>query len=376
MGFRGRRAATWCGFVALAALACLPTAVHAGRVLSAVTGLNPGDLVVADFSNERLIRVDPLTGTQTLVASGGTGAGSLDGGPSGLAILNGPLGQPTTGRIFVANQATSSGNTNPYAIVQFDWDGVTATSSNLTSGNFLQPGSVTLGPRDVAFDNNGNLISINRGFGSGNRNLVRINPATGAQSLLATINTMSDPAAVAVDPGTGNIYVGGIDGVITRVDGVTFAQTVVGSGSVGSGTALGQIAGLAFDANGNLIIGQLGQQNIVRLDLNTLNRTLVGSMGFPVSDLTIGEDGTIWAIRSTSANGGLFSVDPITGVPTLVSQGDLFDDAGTVLNGIALFAPLPAIPPPLAPEPGTWLLFAITLGSLGGWTWWRRRRLG
>ena len=40
--------------------------------------LRPGDIIVADISANAIIKVDPLTGAQTIISSGGSFVGALD----------------------------------------------------------------------------------------------------------------------------------------------------------------------------------------------------------------------------------------------------------------------------------------------------------
>ena len=68
---RGRR---W--FLTLAGLVVLLT------IAAPAVAQNPGDLVVVDFDAAAVIRVDPVTGTQTVVSSGGNFVG-----PAGIAVV-------------------------------------------------------------------------------------------------------------------------------------------------------------------------------------------------------------------------------------------------------------------------------------------------
>jgi streptogramin lyase len=63
-----------------------------------------GNLYIADYNNNRVVRVDGLTGILTLVAGAGTGGDTGDGGPASLAAVNGPLGlaMDSAGNLYIS----------------------------------------------------------------------------------------------------------------------------------------------------------------------------------------------------------------------------------------------------------------------------------
>src|SRR5262245_34163909 len=91
--------------------------------------------------------------------------------------------------------------------------------------------------------------------------VVKTDPASGGQTLIATGGSFRAPAGLTLD-GNGNIIVtdAGLGGVI-KVEPSTGAQTVVSSG--GNLVAPG---GVAIDANGNLLISDAGCRCILKVD--------------------------------------------------------------------------------------------------------------
>lgn len=175
-----------CGFLlAMTCICCVP---------AAAVQLEPGDLVVVDAGSAapavpaRVIRIDPDSGAQQLVASGG----------------------------YLAE---------PFAI---------------------------------AFEPAGTLLVADDG-GSGAAAIVRIDPATGNQSLLGD----ETPVGIAVDPDTGEVFfTDGFDAGVLVVDPSTGVTT-----PVASGPPLDFTQSIAVGVDGQLYVADLGVAwGIVRVD--------------------------------------------------------------------------------------------------------------
>ena len=195
-----------------------------------------GQIVVSDSG--RLIRINPKTGIQTLIAT--NRRGSL-GYPFGMALSQ-------SGAILVANL---------HAIIQVNpVNGQIRTVS--TGGNFVYP-------LDVAVAANGQLLVLNIAFPS---QIVRVNPQTGAQHVVSQGGYLKNPQAITV--ADNDIYITDVAtadgnfgiGRILRVDGQTGNQAVVSTG----GYLVGPV-GIAMDANGQLIVGDPYTVNPQSLDL-------------------------------------------------------------------------------------------------------------
>jgi streptogramin lyase len=222
------------------------------------TVLAVGDLIVSDQNvtgtsnpDGRIIRVDPTTGTQTLIASG---------------VL---LADPTAAA--------------------------------------LEP-SGTLIVADVNAQGDGALI--------------RVNPVTGAQTLLSSENLMHSPIGVGVGP-TGQIYVaqqggaGRLPGLL-RVDPVSGAQTAFSLGG------LFRVAGnIAFASSGDLLVSDAqarggGVGAVIRVNPVTGAQSFVstGPLEFPFG-IAVEPDGQI----IVSEGGRITRVDPVTGASSVLSSG-------------------------------------------------------
>jgi hypothetical protein len=113
-------------------------------------------------------------------------------------------------------------------------DPVTGAKTVVAGGGLLSPEHKAVG---VAFAPDGDLIVVHRTAG-----LIRVNPATGAQSIQSQGGHFRDPWAIAIDKNTGFIYVAdsGYDndrpaineaGKIIRVHPASGAQEIIASGS-------------------------------------------------------------------------------------------------------------------------------------------------
>ena len=229
---------------------------------SAVT-LNPGDILVADLNAfggpGAIFRVDPTTGAQTIVSSGGSFTG-----PAGIAIT-------PSGDLLIAN----------------------------AGGPVPAPGSI-----------------------------IRVNPATGAQTTVSSGGYLLNPVCLAI-AADGALFVGDLDGGIIRVDLATGAQTLV-SGPRGPGAIViapngDVLAGFnAIDANGDLLATDFGGRRIIRVD-PTSAETVISSGGSLVApnSLAIAANGDVFVVDQ-GAN-AVIRVDPISGAQTVVSSGGFFD---------------------------------------------------
>lgn len=159
-------------------------------------------------------------------------------------------------------------------------DAVTGDKTVISDGGFLGPEWMTVG---AALSLDGDVIVVHRING-----LIRVNPISGAQSILSQGGLFRDPWAIAIDKQTGYIYVAdsGYDngrpvneaGKIIRVDPNTGAQTLIAAGSpctlfpagvacvntTSAGSYLSHPYGIAIDYTGvpgTLIVADMGSFN-------------------------------------------------------------------------------------------------------------------
>lgn len=244
-----------------------------------------GSLIVADlgtpctFEDEetpcpadgRLIRVDPLTGNQSLVASGDQ---LVD--PAGVAV--GPAGQ-----LWVADNLDPDGSGR---IIRVD----PSTGGQTT---VAEDGLLDL-PFGIALERDGNLVVTNRmepgripSVCTPAGTVVRVDPETGAQDEVANADHIAWPLGLAV----------AADG------GLVVANECAGGAGL---VRVDPLAGSQSDITGN------GDQDV----LVTPERVAFDPAGaLLVSDFNLGPD----------EDGGIARVDPETGTQTLVRAGELFN---------------------------------------------------
>jgi DNA-binding beta-propeller fold protein YncE len=232
------------------------------------------DLGVPDLKDGAVIRVDPLTGRQSLVSSGGE---FFD--PAGIAVA-------PDGRLYVVDNRAPD---NDGAVIAVDPR--TGEQTLVTQGNQLDL------PFGIAIERSGSLVVTNRlqrgEPGAGCLPLgrvVRVDPASGAQQLVAQGLVLGDiawPLGVAIAP----------DG------GIVVANECAGGAGL---VRVDPFAGLQIDLTWN------SPQDV----LETPERMAFDPGGaLLVSDYNVGPDG----------DGGIVRVDPDTGAQTLVRAGELFN---------------------------------------------------
>jgi sugar lactone lactonase YvrE len=237
-----------------------------------------GSLLVADMGqlctpqqprcadDGRIIRVDPLTGRQSLLAGGPP---LVD--PAGLAVA-------PNGDVYVADnfEADDGG-----AVIRID--PATGAKTLISEGNLLDL------PFGILVDRDGSLVVSNRVVptrclpGLPGR-LVRVQPGDGSQQLVSQGGLFRYPLGVALD-GAGRIVFAnecGPNGLLRVISEVTQSP-------------------LTPNGDGDLLV--------------TPERLALAPDGdFLVSDWSLGD-----------GDGGIVKVDAETGVQSLVRQGDLFN---------------------------------------------------
>jgi len=291
-------------------LAFVPAAV-------AVT-LAPGDLVVSDpnetfggpggyppLGSGRIVKVDPTTGAQTLVSSGGL----LDG-LWGIAI-------EASGHIIVTDMAHPIYGGAPEIIRV---DPATGAQTLVSAGGLL------VRPRGLAIDAAGDILVADPSSG-GTGAIIRVNPVTGAQSVVTSGGFVQYPAALTLDA-AGDMYVAaaGTVGVsVVKVDPATGAQTLISPGGLRCWTG-----GIAVNAAGRIFVSEIYFYNgVFEIDPVTgAQGVLTAGYPFqdpwdvavePAGDLILADGNWFWP-------GRVIRVDPCTGAKTLVSQGGLLVD--------------------------------------------------
>ena len=224
-----------------------------------------GDLYALQYpsyGNGAIVQVDPFTGNQTLISSGG--------------LLFAPVGMvlDTDGDLYVTNLATGVGGASPGDVVRVD--PATGTQTVVATGGTGQLDN-NMGPLAVA--PGGNLY-VETYTNSGTGAIVALDPVHGTQTLIASgghLQFLQAGIAVAAD---GSIYVandngGGVAPNIIRIDPTTGAQTVVSSGGY-----LNTPGQLLVGANGMLFVADAGLQGgIIRINPASGQQGIVSAQG-------------------------------------------------------------------------------------------------
>jgi len=224
-----------------------------------------GRIYVADTGNCRVARMDNITGANWTTL-GTCGSGSFSN-PYGVA-------NDATGRIYVAD----TGNNQIVRVDSMTGTNWTTLKTDPTGVNMLA------GPRGVAFDAAGRIYIAD----TGNNRVVRVDDMTGANWTMLTSNTAGtvnyqSVYGVALDP-AGKIYVADtLADQVVRVDDMTGANRTT-LGGPGIGNAVGYFSnpyGLAVDPlTGAIFVADTQNGRIVRSsDMTTLNWSSYGSYG-------------------------------------------------------------------------------------------------
>jgi streptogramin lyase len=222
-------------------------------------------------------------------------------------------------------------------------------------------------PYDVATDNNGNIVVSD----TGTMRIVRVNPATGQQTVLADLvenpalgvpfgidvdgrgrifvanssvivclnkgkveplpkGLLQVPLDVTVGP-DGHLYVADAGAGLVRINLNTKRQTVIAG--IGGTSLLQQPTGIAVDGNTAYVVDG-GGHSVVAVDLATRTQTTVSDLLTTPVGIALVPDGSIMVSDPDACdlNGGIFTIGA-DGIPNEVARGydDLVNARGIVL---------------------------------------------
>ncbi len=262
-----------------------------------------GNLYIADWQNNRIRKVDVVTGVITTVAGNGTAGFSGDGAAATSAMLKGPTGVvvDTAGNLYIADQAN-----NRVRKVDVGTGVITTIAGNGTAG-FSGDGAVATSaamysPTDLAFDGAGNLyIAYNANnrirkvaAGTGIITTVAGNGTAGfsGNGGAATSAALNQPAGIVID-GAGNLYIADVannrirkvatgTGIITTYAGNGTAG-FAGDGGAATSAQFSTPARVTLDKAGNLFVADQGNNRVREIFAATGIITTVagnGTQGF------------------------------------------------------------------------------------------------
>ena len=277
---------------AVVATACLAAPAAAVKLKS-------GDLVVSDTrypsatplnGQGAIFQVNPGSGAQTVIAQAGNFAEPEDvevlGNGQLIVADKGENGQPAptlNGKVIRVNPA----NGTQVVVAQ--------------NGSMFNPTAITVAPNGLIFVADRGPSSV---AATADGRVIRIDPKTGAQTIVADAGQLNEPRGITISPYDGTIYVidNGDDQFI-KIDPVTGAQTVVplllpvttgqhmdfeasrnrilladASGSVfdinpfsgdtvrlANDVILGGAGGIARELSGGIVVAERGPNRVVRV---------------------------------------------------------------------------------------------------------------
>ena len=216
-----------------------------------------------------------------------------------------------------------------YAQVPGTLYGTTGSSSNelitidpsTGTGTLVTPISGTLGGvTEIEFRDDEVLFGT---VGGGLLEVVTIDPLTGVATVIGLHSPFAAVAGLDFDNGgnlLGALYEPSVTTDLVTIDQTTGASTVVGTMFPGG---VDRVPGLTFDTGGTLygVVHQAGPSSLYTINPTTGVPTLVGPIGFDkVGAIEFGPDGILYGgVGSNVTNAGaLISIDPSTGAGTLI----------------------------------------------------------
>jgi DNA-binding beta-propeller fold protein YncE len=301
--------------------------MSAARSASAVT-LNQGDVIVLESYPSRIVKIDPTTGQQTLITS----------------AISDPLTEKVEyapwGKLYAVTRNGSTGS-----LLEID-----PSTGNVTT---VSTGQYFINPRGLDFTSTGDVIVIDSGSTYFQGSAVRVDIATGQQTLLFSNYNQYGVWDGAVAP-NGDLYVISPQGPLAKYNG-TFANVAYLGGN-----------GITFaDAHHLISVATYGTGYIAQTTLPTGQVTTITSGGLLDNPLDVAVDrGTGSIYVANFDNPSIVKVDPISGMQSLLSSGGLL----TAPTGITV------VQNAVVPEPSTGMLLLCALGLLAAARCGCRRR--
>ena len=253
-----------------------------------------GNIYFSDFANNRVRKINS-SGTITTIAGNGVASSIGDGGLATSASVNGPAGlaKDAVGNIYIAEYYG-----NKIRKINIS-TGIITTVVGTGIAGFLGDGASAIsarinGPVGIAFNNTGLLFicdalnnRVRRALIGGTISTFVGNgtSASSGDAGLATAASVYYPAGIAFDA-SNNLYVSEYyRHKIRKINTSNIISTIAGNGTQsfggddGPATAafLNNPYGLAFDASGNLLIADAGNNRVRKISSSGIITTYAGT---------------------------------------------------------------------------------------------------
>jgi trimeric autotransporter adhesin len=274
------------------------------EAIDSLTLSSTGDLIVTEFTAERVKRIHPSDGSVTVVAGVGRIGFGGDGGPAVSAQMSRPTGTAfdANGNLFIVdmgNDRIRRVDARTAIISTVAGRGVRGSTGD---GGPAQEAALEY-PNSIAIDRAGNFCIAQYGYGPDSHRIRCVNATTGIIETIAGRGkaglrgdggsavdaSLRSPSHIVLDA-AGNLIV--VDPVNDRVRCIeaktqiitTIAGTLKGFGG-DDGPAvkakLSNPSGVAFDSDGNLYIAEFVNNRVRRVDAKTGIITTIAGNGLP-----------------------------------------------------------------------------------------------
>jgi DNA-binding beta-propeller fold protein YncE len=313
----------------LAALAAAAFAAAFAAPASALT-LKTGDILVANPNANvgDVVKVDPKTGQQTSLSDDSSPGTDYFQGAYDLVL-------DRFGRLFVVDYTREGGGDGQLIQVNPATGAQTVLS---TGGVFSEPIGLALAPNGKL------LVADDEAFGDMTGGVIEVNPKTGAQRVISsnaisTLDLFEDPYDVAVNR-KGRILVADLSGAVLSVT-AGGQQSLVSNDAISTTDLFGSPDGIMFDRDGkNAIALDDDLPGLVGVNTATGQQSLISGDASPGPDLFVDPHRAVFDLAGRlivadydfdSNKGGILRVDRATGAQSLVSDSststlDLFKD--------------------------------------------------
>jgi len=251
--------------------------------------LRPADLVVADPSAQLVLRVDPLTGNQTTISSGGS---------------------------LVDIEVEADGN-----LVAVDSGGVSRIDPITGSQVSLSSGGNLTNPMAIAVEASGALLVAEPGSGG---TIVRIDPVSGAQTVLASGGLLGNPQDLSLEASGDALVIDSGANAVLRVDASTGGVTTVSSGGFENPS------GIAVEVSGDAVVSDTGAMELVRVDTSTGLQSVLSSGGLFSNPRQLAVEATGDLVVADDSENRIIRVNATDGTQTTVSFGASFQNPRSV----------------------------------------------